>query len=478
MIMIFLVLFGIFWLQYIHIMNWGFDDSFFGYTYAKNLASGNGFTFNGEKVLGTSAPFPVLVYALISYLLKFFKFEGEIHILAGYISIIAIILTTVMTYLLLQKIFKNILASIVGALFFYFNLFYLMMFGHESILAILLFIFSVYSFYLNKIRLSFLLLSFAVLTRNEIILFFPLFLFEFYQIKGKVNWTKTLVSFATFFVLPIAVWYSFSYIYFGQFFSNTIGVKIMQAELTQRFNEGIVWWFRDVLRYQNKVGGWMAFFLLTLGFIASIRLFRFFLINILFLLAPFLFYELIGIAFYHWFLFPFALGLSFNVGYATGCIYEIFNSRDCVNKALRWGVIILLCFLTFAYNGNIVRDHGNAQVSEQPYKQIGLYLRDNVDKNSTVAYYETGQIGYFSQLRIVDVMGMTTKNVLKEYKLGNRLYAYTEYKPDYIIIRTDFTWWNDPTKEEWFKMNYQQIKVLDFYAGQNLNLYKRIGNFE
>lgn len=468
---LFLILFGVFWLKLIRIRNWRFDDSFFGYTYAKNLVNGNGFTFNSEKILGTSAPFPVLLYALIFEIISWLKIKIEVFAIAEYISILSIILTSIFIFILLKKLLRSYIPSIIASLFLYFNIFYLMLFGHESILAILLIMISLYFSYLHKSKISFFLLALAFLSRAESVFLLPLI---FSKVSNR-NKKSTVFDLFVFFITPIVCWFAFSYFYFGQIFSNSMSFKILQTKITQsNFLNGLIFWFKNI--YFIKLAGMVTSFFIFVALLFSFELSIFSLVNVLTIFFPFIFYLLIKISFYHWFLFLFALGTTFDIGYAIRWLLNYFKKKNGFNKIYGCGVILIASMTLLITNAQLVKNHSQTlpYPREQSYQNIATYLLNNTEENSSIAFIEIGQIAYFSNRKIVDVTGIATKNVMKEYKKRNNLYVYRHYKPDYILFDPAFNWLSNPFEDEYISNNYKQVKIFDNPRYRPLYLYKKI----
>lgn len=122
------------------------DDAYIFYTYAKNIAEGNGYVFNlGEKVNATTSPLYTLLLAALYLLIKPFATES-LHVIGIIISVISI--------LIVLLLMKKILAD--RKLYEYFALIFLCLpllkfgFGMETFLNLALITASVYFFVQNK----------------------------------------------------------------------------------------------------------------------------------------------------------------------------------------------------------------------------------------------------------------------------------------------------------------------------------------
>ncbi len=454
-ILFLLIIFGIFWLDHINIKNWRFDDSFFGYTYAQNLVEGNGFTFNQNKVLGTSAPLPVFLYASIKIILNALHTDSSIQVIAENISIISIIISGILLFQIIKHYTKSILISLVSGILLYSNILYLMLFGHESIIAILLILSSILLVLKKKYIFSTIAIGLAFLCRAESLAILPFLFFEIYQNnKNLLKSTKYLL----FFLLPIIFWEVFSFIYFGQLTSNSFSFKIYQAQLTHtNFFPSLLSWINSVftLKYLN----WFLLSISLLGFTfssGSLSLLIFCL-----LIIPIIFYSFINIAFYHWFLF--LASISIIIGIAL-------YLKKYKPKKIAFSFIVIISIYS-----SLQTTQDQAKKLPYPrdfmYETIGKYINKNSNPSDKVAFLEIGQIAYFSKNNIIDITGITNQNILKELKKGNNCYPYEFYQPKYIIYDPPFDWLTNPLKCDYVIKNYQLVHQFDSISYRSLFLY-------
>jgi hypothetical protein len=82
---------------------------------------------------------------------------------------------------------------------------------------------------------------------------------------------------------------------------------------------------------------------------------------------------------------------------------------------------------------------GIAHSSFTPYKNIGIWLNQNTEKNAKIALVEIGTIGWYSDRPIIDILGLV--NPLNARFIGERKFEewLNHYSPDYILIH-DPSW--------------------------------------
>lgn len=486
------------WFWLIRVWLWRFDDSFFGYTYAKNLAIGNGFTFNGEKVIGTSASAPVLLYETIYKIIQWFGGAATIRDIAEVISFIALVGIAISAFLFIAKVLRNYLAGVIAAIFVVGNFFLLSMFGHESILAILFMFLTLILWHYRRYTSAALLFSMAFLCRAESI-FLGITLLYFYlsqttKLSLKAIVTQ-LVAPISVFILPIISWFIFSYIYFHQIFSNSLSFKIIQTGIIGKgwlYGLGSyikLMFFRDLFSQLAFVSIVIVVLLSLVYLVRQLFVFtkdrrykEFLLLSLVFAttVIPIGVYLILSITFYHWFLFLPVVSMIVLSGIILESFIRWFGTLKFLTKkpiliqSLRivFIVVILLPQCLFVYDQSKRMGGGRTKL----YEQVGMYLRDHTQKEDTIGYIEVGQIAYFSERKIIDVTGMVTEGVIDAHKRGDRMYAYSRYKPDYIILDSPgYTdWLIKPREDEYFKQNYSQVHVFMMDGIPTLFLYKHM----
>lgn len=444
-----LIVFGFFWLDRINIKNWRFDDSFFGYTYAQNLTEGHGFTFNQNKIIGTSAPLPVFLYSAVKNVLPNYSIQS----IAEYLNIIFIIISGLLLFLIVDYYTKSTLIALTGSLLLYSNIFYLMMFGHESIIAILLVLISTLLVLKKKYLLSAIIIGLAFLCRAESLAVLPFLFYEMYKNKK--------IKYLPFFLIPIIIWEIFSFIYFGQLTSNSFSFKVFQSQLSNaKFFPSLIEWIN--LIFIPKYFNWFILSLGILGICLSIG--SFLILNLCLLVVPLAFYSFINIAFYHWFLFLASISI-------------ILGLTQFLKKYKSKTILFCIIIIASVYS-SLQTTQNYAKTLPYPrdfmYKTIGEYLNKNSNRSDSVAFVEIGQIAYFSKNKIVDVTGITNQNILNELKKSNICYAYDFYQPKYIIYDPAFNWLTNPFKCDFVIKNYQLIHQFDSTSYRSLYLYSLI----
>jgi hypothetical protein len=98
-------------------------------------------------------------------------------------------------------------------------------------------------------------------------------------------------------------------------------------------------------------------------------------------------------------------------------------------------------------------------------RQIGLWLRANAGSPNDTVYLEPlGYIGYFSQLRMLDWPGLSSRQVVAaRRRLGpeHQAEAYLELKPDWLVLRPDDIGGSEIIDGKRFAEFYALVTVFD-----------------
>ena len=120
---------------------------------------------------------------------------------------------------------------------------------------------------------------------------------------------------------------------------------------------------------------------------------------------------------------------------------------------------------------------------EEEYRDLALRFKDEFGTEKLVAAAEIGAIGYFSEARILDTVGLISPEALKYYPLPADLYE-TSYaipphlimstRPDYVVTMEVFAE-NGLLIDPQFVEDYSEIyrKPTDAFGGTNLLVFQR-----
>jgi hypothetical protein len=148
------------------------------------------------------------------------------------------------------------------------------------------------------------------------------------------------------------------------------------------------------------------------------------------------FYVALNVPNYHWYYAPYYAFGSMYVGLGLAEIYDLAATLRVADRIHAGHVA------TFVLGAAILGLHAHATqmhpVTEDPrqdvYPRIGRWLSTNTPSGASVAMVEVGIIGYYSERRVVDILGLVSPG--NAQSLGDRrLDAWlTRDDPDFILV--------------------------------------------
>jgi hypothetical protein len=145
---------------------------------------------------------------------------------------------------------------------------------------------------------------------------------------------------------------------------------------------------------------------------------------ILFLLILFLLYSAFNLPNYHWYYAPFVFFslIFFSIGLAG------IASRRFEHSALSFSLLII------ALVALLVSNRDKLEYRQKDYDLIADWVKQYTEGDSDIAMVEVGTIGWYSNRKIVDILGLVTP--YNAGFIGQRKFHrwLTIYQPDYILV--------------------------------------------
>jgi len=430
------------------------DDVYISLKYAKNLAHGNGLVFNiGERVEGYSNFLWVVLLAavakffsnlpLISKLLSVFFGAGAIG-LVWYISRYCLALKT------------SYIAIISALITFVFSISYAFVFwspsGMETTLYTFLILLSILVQLNNEKKYNFITTGIVFillgLCRVEGIVFFVFsvmvkaFMLRWpgNRIHIKNYFYETIIVFSVF-----AVFLIFRYLYFGGFMPNTYYAKIGGSP-----------WFAGWAYFIAFLQKYYFLFILALIGLFVMRSRQPFLANLLIAYLVGYISLIIYIGgdwMWHFRFFVPLIPLLYIASANT-----LLKGIDLINKLEIKTVykisitLLLFFFLIYALKDSVIREGDWKDIISmkikkasfniealiiRTHKNLALYLNTLLPKKKVVAANHIGALGYYSEFKILDMVGLIDPDIAKQNKRFHEKYdveAVLSKKPDYVIL--------------------------------------------
>ncbi|MBO9370795.1 MAG: hypothetical protein J7575_06895 [Chloroflexi bacterium] len=114
-----------------------------------------------------------------------------------------------------------------------------------------------------------------------------------------------------------------------------------------------------------------------------------------------------------------------------------------------WGIVLFLCFVTLSLPTMVKEDQyvlSRARGYQQAHFAVGMWLRENSSPDASVALMDIGLIGYVSDRYVLDITGLTSREVARiAHRGGGWALAPEEIaiqvadyvlsqEPDYIVL--------------------------------------------
>lgn len=460
-----------------------FDDPFVTYRYAENLATGAGFVYNpDERVLSTTAP----LYAL---LLAVGRFLGAgLPTLSNIIGIAALAAGAWLIYRICRHFGWDSAGVVAGLLYATFPLLWLSMgFEVPFYLALVLAAYALH--FEGRTVWAAVLLGAATLTRADGVIPTGVILLHATYQQRRLPW-KPGAAYA----LTLAPLIGFLTAYFGSPVPVTLAAKNAQTVL------GVTGFYAGTKFAQGALilaKAWFAqtplYLLLAcfcvLGLIVSVWRTRWALLLAAWAALYGLGYHLLGVAPYHWYYAPFVPAGMVTAGLGVEWLGR--RARRPLLRAILVGVLgVALLLPQTASLLQMERVlHGDAgpspdaptykvlpEVKTDVYRQVGEWLRANTAADADVGVTEVGVIGYYSQRRMIDFLGLLRPEVAQALRRNDVAWALFHYQPDYLALtETNPLYSYDIRRDEWFRAAYEPVEQFAdprFWAGP-VTVYRR-----
>lgn len=428
--------------------DWSYDDPFITYRYADNLRLGLGFVYNpGERVLSTTSPLFTILLAALGYL------SQDIPRLANLIGVFGLAVGALAIHSLGEEWGSRDIGWAGLVLYPTFPLLVSTL-GSETPLYLALCLGSLAFYARRRYSAAALCAGLALLTRPDSLLLAILLGVDYLLHRPKrVQWSAVLIfSFLT------LVWFSFAWVYFGSPLPATLAAKQHQGAISSSvpFTTGLLTMING---YAGKSGYWLEGALASLGLVIAVWRNRIWILFLLWPVAHYIAYSLLGVSRYFWYYAPLVPGLVVATGIGISSLHKwrMDFPTDSRLDLVRRGPLIsnlvgtlpvpiltisLLCLLFLVQGADLLE---LAQVPDDRtmvYRSIGEWLEANTPSKSTIGSLDAGIIGYYSHRRVVDFAGLIQPDVSNQLTAqtnydDSALWAAEHYHPDYIVLQED-----------------------------------------
>lgn len=410
------------------------DDAYITYRYARNLSQGMGFVYNAnERVLGTTTPLFTLVLAAGAFVSKL-----DVVTVSLVIGALSLWISVGTLYQLGQAHSKSL--GLAVALIYITQPFLSQFVGMESYFLVCLLLLAAWAYVGRRLWLASLLCGLSVLVRYEMLLLVGLLAtIDFRTNRRPPYWLLPGLA-------PVVLWMVFAWAQFGSPVPLSAEAKLSASRVPFPVGAGL-YEYSFVSTFQPA---FVVIGLFVTGVMAAVvmhRLPRRYEVIILFGLLYFCAASIVAGSF-PWYYAPllpaFAVMVAGGIQVLSelpGAIHQGWNAqqRDGLARRLRWPILagIVAIQLVFWQNDYGLQQRQVFDHRYTPYAQVAQYLKENAAPHQSLASFEIGYLGYFSDMTIIDLEGLVTPGLSAWVKDGGDAmlaHSLQLYAPDFVLV--------------------------------------------
>lgn len=425
-----------------------YDDGYITYRYADNLLHGRGFAFNpGENVLGTSAPGYALLLALVAAAGSPLGLDVAA---AGAASSLVALAALAFAFAALRAGPTDVrraspdLTCWIFVFLLFTSRWVVEMLGSETVAATALIAWAfVLAAHSRSPALAGFLAGLAVSFRADSALAFGALTIALWLAERRLPWRFLAAGLA----LPAAC-AGWLYLTFGSILPHTLAGKRSEHALASGTYLAAEWdW---LVRSFASPGAWLLLLLALVG-LSTIRRARgrertLLVAAAAWILSHELFYRLVGVPFSPWYqvaTFVSLLALA-AIGCTLGSRQLLAGLPDGGGQPLPRAVVLTLAFLALSPAAlstvRFWRDHWSVPPDPRlrVHRDAALELARVSPPTASVAAVEIGALAYFSDRRVVDLVGLTDPSILEARRSHGVARKLRVDPPDFLLDNPNF----------------------------------------
>ena len=421
---------------YIH-ANFVQDDAYITYRYARNLSQGLGFVYNiNEPVLGTTTPLFTLVLAAGARVT-----QVDVPTLSLVIGLMSLWISAGTLYQLGQAYSKGWALSI--ALIYLSNPLMSQFIGMESDFLVCLMLLAIWAYQRERLWLASMLCGLLVLVRYEMILLAGLLgALDAWRRRRPPVWLWLSLAL----VLP---WLAYAWVQFG----SPVPLSAMSKLSATRVPFLLGAAFYGYVYVNRSPAAFAIVILFALGVVGAFVLRRLpsgYALVVIFGLIYLAVASAVAGSF-PWYYAPLLPAFAVLVTSGIQVLTELpaaarqglsIPRRGQLVRQLRWPLAVgaVAIQLAFWQNDYVQQPYQAFDHRYTPYREIAQWLKERTLPQQTLASYEIGYLGYFSDMTIIDLEGLVTPGLSTWVKDGGDAmltHALQLYTPDFVVVLTN-----------------------------------------
>ena len=414
------------------------DDAYITFRYARNVITGSGFAYNaGEAVFGASSPLYVLIWAVVGSVVSF----ASVPFLAQWFGCLSLF---GFVALLWDEIpFSTPVKLVVSiGLLSYPRIFYSSIGGMEECFILLIMGLS-YSTYRRQSAIGLgISLAILFLCKIDTLIWIVCLLAVIVLAEKRAPWKSLLV--ALLFSLP---WIIYAVLKFGSVIPHTVEAKQIaySHEPGLPFVDAVLFTVPDAYRnnpYVVLLFGVAVYGILVFTLVRAVKSKSFsFLVFPVYCLVYTLVLLLSGTSLGLWERWTVPHWGMFLV--SSGYFVEWMVSRFHVDETIigkPWYAPAVLSLLLVCLTASFLYPY-RASPDPESSREVGVWLRNNAQSQESVMLEPIGFIGYLSNLRVHDFIGLITPEVTSARQQtpgSNRWFTryLKQHEPSFVVFRS------------------------------------------
>ena len=437
---------------YLHERTAPYDDAFITLRYASHFAAGGGFVYNaGETSLGTTSPAYGL---LVGSILRAAGSTDAVRA-ADWISALSIAIGAWFAFALVLRDF-GAPSGLVAGLATLLNPMLIATWGGEWLVAIAAVAGGMYALRQERLVVAALALTLAVVVRSEAALGSGIMMvWMLVQHRRRAVWPWTAA------MLTGVAWLAVLWAVTGHVLPATLGAKYAHGQ-SGLFGTMLGGAWAVIVAFTGA--GWTMIPLAILawhGALLAALSHGIWRCTLAWMVVHVAFYQALHMPLYHWYLVPLVYVLTVMAGVGVGAIigYLRVLAPSLAGRVVTISLALLLAGTGLSAEWQSARRwmQSKPHPGERLYNEVAQWLEKNTPQGASVAYLEIGRIGYYSDRRIIDQMGLVTPEAIEHVRDRDITWVVHAFKPDYYLVHSAFTWAPAPTDQEWFSRAYAPV---------------------
>lgn len=466
-----------------------YEDALISLRYARNAAAGLGLVYNaGERVFGATTPLYVLLLAVLSSL-----HLADPLFWTKLLCAAADGLTAAVWYQIIRSETGSRPAALTFAAAFGLSPFIVEITasGMETSLVLLCLTLAFESVYSRRGAVLGLWLGLLLLLRLDSLIFIAILLAARASRERRMPVREGVLM-----VAVAAPWFLFSQLYYGSVVPNSIPAKMNAYNVHMPSMARQFWFtvshltpFRNGRRETLFAGMFLPVFLL--GASDTLRRRRAMRPALLFFVAQWAFLVLPRSLIFRWYMPPLLLPY-YVVGGVGVAVLQRWHASTATRPALQRAFCAVFVGGLALHTAHWLTLSAGRTWAIQSYeesvrKPIGLWLAQNTPPDALISTEPIGYIGYYSERKILDEVGLVTPGVIPFNRRGAGWFTAVvrTYRPDFIVERPHFLMQNktlntgvpmfaSPAERDWFWANYRRVKE---FPASGSRSYRRAYSF-